>query len=160
MIRMGCALCSEIFLFPPEYPQSSPPRGLHVHGVGVARPALQPVVGGGGQVAEVILEGRVMPETETTREQEAEDEVGEEKEAVGDQEHVEEILLDPDHGDGWGLCVMMSVWRLRSLSTDWARVLCVQNQGHSGPGSDMSQAHEPRGGHVHTLNTHSDPPII
>ena len=99
---MGCALFSEIFLFSPEEPEPPPPGGLHVHGVGVACPALQPVVGGGGQVAEVILEGRVMPETETPSKQKAQDEVCEEQEAVRDQEYVEEILLDPDH-DG---CVL------------------------------------------------------
>ena len=102
MVTMGCALFSEIFLFSPEEPEPPPPGGLHVHGVGVACPALQPVVGGGGQVAEVILEGWVMPETETPSEQEAQDEVCEEQEAVRDQEYVEEILLDPDH-DG---CVL------------------------------------------------------
>ena len=104
---MGCALLSEIFLFPPEEPQAPPPRLLHVHGVGVAGPALQPVVGGGGQVAEVILEGRMVTETETTSEQEAEDEVCEKQEAVRDQEYVEKILLNPDHRD-W-MDVMMSV---------------------------------------------------
>lgn len=96
---MGCALFSEIFLFSPEQPQPPPPRGLHVHGVSVAGSALQPVVGGGGQVAEVILKCRMVTETETSREQEAEDEVCEKQEAVGDQEHVEKILLNPDHCD-------------------------------------------------------------
>ena len=95
----SCALFSEIFLFSPKQPQPPSPRWLHIHGVSVAGSALQPVVGGGGQVAEVILEGRMVTETETSREQEAEDEVGEQQEAVRDQEHVEKILLNPDHCD-------------------------------------------------------------
>lgn len=105
---MGCALMSEIFLFSPEEPQPPPPRLLHIHGLGVAGSALQPVVDGGGQVAEVILEGGMVTETETTREQEAEDQVCEKQEAVRDQEHVEKILLNPNHCDT--MDVVMSVW--------------------------------------------------
>ena len=40
-----------------------------------------------------------MPETETASKQETQDEVCEEQEAVRDQEYVEKILLNPDHGD-------------------------------------------------------------
>ena len=93
------SLFSEIFLFSAKEPKPPPPGGLHIHGVGVACSALEPVVGRGGQVAEVILEGRVMPETQTASKQETQDEVCEEQEAVRDQEYVEQILLDPDHDD-------------------------------------------------------------
>ena len=83
-----------------ENAEPSPPLGfLHGGGLaGVALPAVEPVVEGGGQVAVVVLEGGVVADAEEEDEEEAEQEVGEQQEAVAEQEHVEEILLDPDHG--------------------------------------------------------------
>ena len=83
-----------------ENAEPSPPLGF-LHGgclAGVALPAVEPVVEGGGQVAVVVLEGGVVAHAEEEDEEEAEQEVGEQQEAVAEQEHVEEILLDPDHG--------------------------------------------------------------
>ena len=50
------------------------------------------------EVAVVVLEGWVVAHAEEEDEEEAEQEVGEQQEAVAQQEHVEQILLDPDHG--------------------------------------------------------------
>ena len=93
-------LGSGLGLFVSENAEPSPPLGF-LHGgclAGVALAAVEPVVEGGGEVAGVVLEGWVVAHAEEEDEEEAEQEVGEQQEAVAQQEHVEQILLDPDHG--------------------------------------------------------------
>ena len=59
------------------------------------------VVAGGppadGVAGEAGLEAGVVPDTDQDGEEEDQGQVGEEEEEVGDQEHVQHILLDPDH---------------------------------------------------------------
>lgn len=75
-----------------------PPDGLHLDLLRGGRGASgEPVVGRGGEVAEMVFKGRVVSDTEEKEEQEAEGEVCEEQEAVSGQKYVEEILLHSDH---------------------------------------------------------------
>ena len=83
----------EISLEPAQPPP--PPDGLHLHQLRLG--LVEPGEGGGGKVAELVLEGGVMSDTEEHGEQEGQGDVGQEEEAVCCEEHVEEVLLNSDH---------------------------------------------------------------
>ena len=89
--------------FEPAQPPPPPPHGLHLRQLRL-RP-VEPVEGGGGKVAELVLEGRVMSDTEEHGEEEGQGDVGEEEEAVCGEEHVEEVLLNSDHVEWEGSVV-------------------------------------------------------
>ena len=50
-------------------------------------------------MTELIFKCRVMSHTEEQGEQQGQGEVGEEEQAVSDEEHVEDVLLHSDHGE-------------------------------------------------------------